>query len=299
MSNLNQFRLIKDQCIVVTNCIEVAVYTEKPFFDAGQGVVQFYESFIKFFGKEITFYGTQNLPCVKPINKKALEMVQFWFAHKPWRRAHYGLRLYSGLHETDARLPAFEMFGSTTSRHAGYLRMALPVEIISHGTKKFLDIVREAIGKFQWLSGYAGYSFYWLPRYLSTLKQVGQYIGPKLLRHPGFNMGDPMYFKKFALDSVLGANWLTLLSSKFCDKLGGFDEMKKKVSPKIDIQELEAGILLIAGEKPEIGDINKGKFLPTYQEISNLLLPIRAKKLRPLTGLTSENTLRWLERFDG
>jgi hypothetical protein len=197
------------------------------------------------------------------------------------------------------------MFGSTVPRHAGYVRLVLPVEILTAGVPKILELFKQALGAFPWVSGYAGYSLFWHARHLEHMRAVSGYIGPRLLRHPGLNMGEPMFFKKWAKDSVLGANWITFLSPRFVDALGSLSSVSRNLSTdslsaRVEIEELPSGVLLRAGAMPEIGDSNRQsvRLFDPYRTVAQLLKPIQVRKLRPLTGLSAENTSRWLERFD-
>ena len=147
-------------------------------------------------------------------------------------------------------------------RHSGYVRLVLPVEILASGVEKILELFRQALGTFPWVSGYAGYSLFWHARHLEHRAAVSRFIGPRLLRHPGLNMGEPMFFKKWAKDSVLGANWITFLSPRFVDELGSLSSISQNLSnhslsARVDIEELPSGVLLRAGAMPEIGDSNR------------------------------------------
>lgn len=305
LTSASELKLLIDDVTVVTTCLEMAAYTDMPFWDAGPGVLQFYRAFFERFSADIQFFYAQNTPRAQAIDNDTFDMLPFWFDHKPWRRSHFGLTLYSGHVEREARPPAFEIFGSTVPRHSGYVRLVLPVEILASGVEKILELFRQALGTFPWVSGYAGYSLFWHARHLEHRAAVSRFIGPRLLRHPGLNMGEPMFFKKWAKDSVLGANWITFLSPRFVDELGSLSSISQNLSnhslsARVDIEELPSGVLLRAGAMPEIGDSNRPsvQLFDPYRTVAQLLKPIQVRKLRPLTGLSADNTSRWLERFD-
>jgi hypothetical protein len=305
VTSASELKLTIDGVTVVTSCFEIAAYTDMPFWEAGPGVLEFYRAFLERFSADIQFFYAQNTPRVQAIDDETLDMLPFWFDHKPWRRSHFGLTLYSGQIEREARPPAFEMFGSTVPKHAGYVRLVLPVEILASGVQKILELFQQALGTFPWVSAYAGYSLFWHARHLEHMTTVSRYIGARLLRHPGLNMGEPMFFKKWAKDSVIGAHWITFLSPRFVDELGSLSSVSQNLSThtlsaRVDIEEVPSGVLLRAGGMPEIGDSNRQsvQLFGPYRAVARLLKPIRVRKLRPLTGLSAENTSRWLERFD-
>jgi hypothetical protein len=104
-------------------------------------------------------------------------------------------------------------------------------------------------------------------------------------------------------NAVKGVNWLTVLGRGCVEALGGIDLIRAAVDPAIEIHERNHAIVLQAGPRPELGDVNRGDRLPlfrsVYHAIEDLHQPmIDAAEPFPMgRDDDEERTEAWLRRF--
>ncbi|OTQ31007.1 hypothetical protein B6D19_10340 [Gilliamella apicola] len=103
-------------------------------------------------------------------------------------------------------------------------------------------------------------------------------------------------------------NWLTILSDQLiADKLGGLEALKERNSDnQIRFYPYSGGVVVRAGEVPELGDVASNPYPKHYVNVNALLKPARAPKLASL-GFGSINgeirfnnrtSKEWQCRFD-
>ncbi len=278
---------------------DLTIYTDVHFPSCSDGVLNFYHTFMDHFASMVAWYTTETMANEKKLTPKVLTAVETWFDDKKSKfRRQYGMSMHSGNDADDYVPPAINIFSSAGKHTANYLRIILPIRSVDADSKLLLDITKNATKHLPFLSGHGGYALYYNTKSQNAKIKAGNLTGPLLLKHPGIDIGATMNTSLQTLKAIKGVNWLTLLNYDFCNKLGGLDNIRNKLSNGIVIHELENGIILQAGAKPEMGDINKGETLPLYREVSQLIRPIRLYKHRQIHGLNMEQTERWFERFD-
>ena len=99
-------------------------------------------------------------------------------------------------------------------------------------------------------------------------------------------------------DGIKGVNWLTCLSDRWLDKLGGVAALRKSLSDDFILHEYPGGVVIQAGPAPEVGDVNYRVPTERYRTLSRLLKPVRARGHAPLLGFDQESTQVWFDRFD-
>jgi hypothetical protein len=104
--------------------------------------------------------------------------------------------------------------------------------------------------------------------------------------------------------AIRTVNWLTFIDDSFVAELGGTDRLANQLGQACPIYSYDGGIVIQAGKRPEIGDINRGFVPQSYKTVSDVLKPIRFDEhQRPLIDAPQpldslEETLRWVKRFD-
>jgi len=293
-----QFQYFEGEVCAATLCLDLTLYVKDPFPDIGEGVVEFYNQFIDRFGKSIRWYATESMGTMAPISPRALSMVPSWFKPSSKPRSEYGMFMHSGQTKEGVGDVAFDMFGDRDSSYTNFLRMAVPASYTDNGVQPFLDLVTGAASKLPFLSGHGGYAF--------ILDTRGRFEGKALRkikewvpRHPGIDIGKPLSTSWYTLDAIKGVNWLTLLNQDFCKRLGGVESIKTKLGPEAVVHPVQNGILIQAGPKPQMGDVNKGENLPVYRNVAKVVHPVRLKEHRPIGWMNEEATMAWFGRFDG
>mgnify|MGYP003493677583 CR=1 FL=1 len=86
------------------------------------------------------------------------------------------------------------------------------------------------------------------------------------------------------------------------EKLGGADALGKALGEPFGVHRFDAGIIIVAGPKPEIGDRNRNIHTPNYKKLAEVLKPIRIHDHpKPYSkGRFAEDGEfeSWLARFD-
>ena len=93
------------------------------------------------------------------------------------------------------------------------------------------------------------------------------------------------------------ATWLTAIGNVFVDKLGGRKAFAT-LDDDIVVHELGAGLLVQAGEKPSLGDVNAGDTLPLYRKVAKFLMPTRYHGHIVWTNVMPPDAKAWLARLD-
>jgi len=104
--------------------------------------------------------------------------------------------------------------------------------------------------------------------------------------------------------SIKSINWLTVLGDDALAKLGGSEVIAQKLGPTCEIRPYRGGLIIQAGDVPQLGDRNRAIVLDEYRRVSELVRPIRfsayKRGLFVLGGGEDEReeTRKWLQRFD-
>jgi Protein of unknown function (DUF3396) len=297
---VSEFKYIKNDICVVTACLELVAFSNASIAEGGEGFANFYQAFRQRFGGSLTLYSTNNMKQMKKVNEKVMEMPLFWFTDEQFRSGvSIGIRLHSGKTPQDAVPPAFEMFcDQRTNTPCSYFRMVAPLDWIDSSKESFIDLARHSLNGFSLLSGYAGYSFFWRVLSVEMNKEATSRIGPWLKRYPGFSHGNVAALPKLASDGIVAIDWLTLLGAEYVNRLGGARNISQSLGPEIQVLTLDNGIVIQAGEQPEIGDINRNQTLPLYHKVGKVLKPIKASGEEAwIQGLNPDEMEKWFDRF--
>ena len=131
-----------------------------------------------------------------------------------------------------------------------------------------------------------------------------------LLRFPGLqavNILEGLYGPKWGglYDGPRCPDWLVPIADSFVEKLGGIEELQRKMAP-FPVHAYEGGAVLQAGEFPCMGGPGLEKGLEGYYHMGKVIEPIRWKNAtaylyseQPRLGLQYDRELgrTWAERF--
>jgi len=108
-------------------------------------------------------------------------------------------------------------------------------------------------------------------------------------------------------EGIKGGSWITILSNRWVDKLGGITELEKSLKKPLSLHSYNGGVLLLSGNRPEVGDVNLDIDTPNYKKVAKILKPIRLNFHPAIHGglfnddvpvLDAERMTKWLNRFD-
>ncbi len=133
---------------------------------------------------------------------------------------------------------------------------------------------------------------------------------PFLKRFPGFDLPNSSRWstqvRRAEKRHIRSINWLTAIDDGFVEELGGMEHVRHALGEHCPIHPYNGGIIIQAGQRPEIGDVNSGIIPEHYRTVAKLLKPLRCEEFlpnlpylpapKPLDSL--EETLKWIRRFD-
>lgn len=112
---------------------------------------------------------------------------------------------------------------------------------------------------------------------------------------------------KHSRTGIRSVNWQTFFSNDWLEKLGGMSYLREAlIEPEIKITPYDGGVIIRAGEWPELGWVNDNPYPPLYVKVNKVLKPIRAAKIGSLgygsiageIRFDANSTAKWLARFD-
>ncbi|VWC97512.1 bacteriophage gp31 protein [Burkholderia contaminans] len=143
--------------------------------------------------------------------------------------------------------------------------------------------------------------------YASGMSQNTKYALPLMKRFPGFDFIDGVDFTMEAEathNRIKCVNWLTVLGDEIVTELGGTGPMRAALEPTCKIHEYPGGVVIQAGENPQLGDATRGDIPEAYRMVARYTKPVRfeaysSRLFRVPDNLDKkEETLRWIRRFD-
>jgi Protein of unknown function (DUF3396) len=169
-------------------------------------------------------------------------------------------------------------------------------EALSRAVLRWSSICRPAHGT-------AGLSL----TFASGMQQNTKYALQLLKRFPGFDLIDGVDFSMEAgvvHNRIKCVNWLTVLDDKLVGELGGKDDMQGALQPACGVYEYPGGVVIQAGENPQLGDAVLGDIPQAYRTVAHYTKAIRfedykGRLFRVPEGLDkTAETLAWVRRFD-
>ncbi|MCX7110681.1 MAG: DUF3396 domain-containing protein [Proteobacteria bacterium] len=131
-------------------------------------------------------------------------------------------------------------------------------------------------------------------------------------RFCALDVDDPSGTMLHCRDGIKSINWLTAVSNRLLERVGGADAVARMAGHEIIVHPYSNGSVFQAGANPQIGDSYQGLIPPAYLALGKALKPIRAAykdtllhaptNYGPVPTGESPNkvfTQRWLARFDG
>ncbi|MCT8348339.1 DUF3396 domain-containing protein [Photorhabdus temperata] len=188
---------------------------------------------------------------------------------------------------------------------SSYLSLVLPWDYLKEqeGMARFMDWLNFLCEQLEPDSGDCGYCLV-LPNdfydYFPLEYQLAQ-------RYSALQVNSAVHTAKLQYEhSVRGVNWITLLSKRFVNRLGGEIWIRKTLAryPDVVISPYRDGLIIRAGQYPDLTPL-PGSVPESYFAINQLIRPIR---VIPREGhslhfygeghFNSTSTLAWYARYD-
>lgn len=290
--------------------LELTVFSTTARAQATEGFLSFYRRFFERDGESLRWYKTNTMKHCRKLPASGID--QFTSILTDRRGASsclLGIEQHSGTTSDDYAPPSFEFFSEEDLSdpedpvQRSFLRICWPVEEASR-PDEVVEFVKSALVGVPFSSGFCGYSYYWNTGNVTAQRRLAHVNREWLLRFPGLNYGDPITFLGFADLGILGVGWLTVLSPSLVDSVGGEDALRDALPEQAALLPIpDAGSVIRAGEKPELGDVNRGELLPSYRIIGSILSSLRVPDEwiaeLPIEGLEDRENMDWYQRFLG
>jgi len=290
--------------------LEFTVFSTAARAEVTDGFLSFYRRFFQRDGEALRWYRTNTMKQCRKLPASGIEQFTSILTDpKAKSSCLLGIEQHSGTSSEDYAPPSFEFFSEEDLSdpedpvRRSFLRICWPVEEASR-PDEVVEFVKSALVGVSLSSGFCGYSYYWNTGNVTAQRRLAHVNREWLLRFPGLNYGDPITFLGFADLGLLGVGWLTLLCPSLVDSLGGEEAVRNALPEQAEVLPIPgAGIVIRAGEKPELGDVNRGELLPSYRKIGRILSPLRVPDEwiaeLPIEGLEDRENLDWYHRFLG
>ena len=183
-------------------------------------------------------------------------------------------------------------------QQANALEMLFPREFLTtHGADAVALMASQMFDDLPCDSGYASIALCYGME--SQIDKAAQIIAPVAFRSHGYDVPDTLHTSPRLGDRIRGARWLTMIGPALVERLGGKAVLVSRLVDGVEIVESKRGLLLRAGEQPEIGDVNRQQPTPLLESVAHALEPVTFfgdSALISLLGGPDART-RWERRF--
>jgi hypothetical protein len=199
-------------------------------------------------------------------------------------------------------LNSFEIHGD---KKRSYIKLVMPWTVLCepNGPERYQEWIVYLCNQVKAEHGYGGLSSilpYDYHSYMPTEYQLAQQFS-------GLTVDSTVHITaRRLLEHIKSVNWYTVLGNSYVERLGGLDAIKQKLSGRgdVEIQSYNNGLLIRAGQYPELGASQDG-LPPAYVAVNKVIKPVRLQETGSLhtyspygDGFTDESTTLWYARFD-
>jgi len=223
------------------------------------------------------------------------DAIEFMFSSEESPLLHVGDYMVAGL--------SMQGWFEQVHKDLSYFRFYLPVEVLQgEGRVHFEKLLLKCFQLLKPLHGSAGLGMqvcyeneefqdleYDIAQEFNAI-DIGSVLGEKDLR-----------------DGFRSINWYTILSDQLLAKLGGINHLIEKIDDeRILLLPFETGVMVRAGDWPELGWIRENPYPELYVKVNELLKPARATEVGSFHFGSIEDEIRfdketsneWVRRFD-
>jgi len=301
----SRFTLTDDGATVATPCVEIVAFAYGLPETLGAGLARFVRVYTDAFGKEQRFYRTGDMKRFRAQDAKAVEGPSHWFSEPDILATKIlGYRAHSGKKAGQIQSPSIRLtLLGPMDPPCFVLRIALPIEW-GEQPEQVIALTQDALAEFPLSSGYAGYSLLWDDPDPLVDREVLQWAAPLMLRHPGLGYGGAVRMSNAAEHGVAAVNWLTFLGAEAAAALGGLPALERSAPAGVSALPLgKSGVILRAGDAPQVGDVNRQDPVPIYRAVGRLVAPVvapdEALDKVIIKGMAEDLRHDWLRRFFG
>lgn len=319
----------------IAPCMSFVLFLEDTL---DEGLLEFYERSMAALGGRITHYLTGTTTRRSPVTERARTMVPTWLTNpRPGKdyfieffgcdrdRGVTGSALELVIRRRPPRPACASAAGELTPdekaeiafgrRLVTILRVCLPLDHELAAPDKFVEWVLgfQLVKAWPFVSGYAGLALnhYSTISATNVLRVMHMKMASFSLRYPGLDWLDTgsvanrvlRYRQEIRgfLPLIRRVNWLTLLSNRSVDYLGGSGALLQQIGTDMPItaRPQEHGLVIQSEPEPRLGDVAHRDFIPAYRRVAAALRTVRMENIEgPGTGFSDEAANEWLNAFD-
>ena len=307
--DLEQFHIVDGRGRELTRLNgDVMVYVDAPLREFRDALLACMERFFDICPRSaLGWYATETMTQFKPVTSRTFAMPGTWWKDGAPRKPLRQLTLKGG--DDHASVPTCGVYLSSAEREdrnfrrfSNYVRFVAPAAVVASKPQVWLEFATWLGNQIPFVSGHAGYVLEANPYHVRDSEAAAF---PLAMRHQAVDIATmargPWSVRR---DRIKNVGWLTLIGAPLLERLGGVEELRRRAGDGLRVVELAHGVLLQAGERPILGDVNRGESLaalvaayaavqPLHAGIEDLFAPFS------LAHDTDEEaaTRRWLFRF--
>jgi hypothetical protein len=290
--------------------IELILFSGKPRAELVHGFIDFYTAVAGAQAMEFRWYQTNVMKTCRRLDGRqaGIDQVALMLTDKKSVKSPFvGVEHHSGPKADNFGPPAFQFFSvedlsdPADPVHQSFVRLCLPPHVAAQSEHLYQSCLAAA-SHLPFDSGYCGYSYYWETGSSDVERELARVNRGWLLRYPGLAPGEPLALINFADKGLLGVSWITFVGQDYVERLGGIDALAAAL-PDAQVTAIEPsrGVAIRAGEKPELGDVNRDQTLPNYGAVGEALAEVRVPdewvENLALVGMNAEQVVEWFNRF--
>jgi hypothetical protein len=304
LSNLLCFK-DKDERIVVMIGLLVTMFFENQLRrEVREAVADVAEDYIRLTRDHLLWVVPNKAKREVRVNWERVKLPREWLPEYPDGET-WSFQFSGGLTARAASAFHIDSFGSSPGHDGGlgFLHASFPLLWFTEDRGTFPDYVLKLCKRVRPLSGYAGLGVLESPEGY-TRREFHSIVREIALRFPGLEVEDRVGHTIHLRGGIKGVNWLTILGERWIKEVGGLDYLRTSLREPFGFYPYDGGLLIQAGPKPQLGDVQANRWPQHYVALAKVLKKIQVKAHpgfhwgRP-NGMTTEETMAWLCRFDG
>lgn len=307
--DLDRFHIVDAKGRELTRlAADVMLYLDYPLGERRDDVLAILEAFYQLCPKDaMAWYASETMTQFKPATSRAHMLPATWWKNGAPQKPLRELQLKCGAnHDSVATCGIYLRSAERSNRSfrsmSNYVRFIVETTFVETSYQRFVDFVHLACDRLPFVSGHGGYVIE-CNQYHPNEAQAAAY--PLAMRFQGVDIAT-MSRGPWAVrhERVKNAAWLTLVGAGLLEKIGGIKGVEAKATDRLAVLSTRHGVVIRAGERPILGDVNRREDLQAYIDAYRLVEPLQAgieTLFAPfdLPGKVDATaaTERWLVRF--
>jgi len=295
-------------------CLAVSFYfADAHTVDKREAVLKIFEDYQQQVGDKFHWTTNPDTGKWKNLSKSAYMQPRDWLLDNPddpWEFVYH-----NGERRSDAANIRFHVLATAKWEQeqgdASYLSLHYPLTWFANHPN---GLTEQALKWAEWLQPLSGHgSIALTDAHRGETHELWETVVKLARRFPGLDIADPLRHSLHTQESVKGPDWLVILADKWVKKLGGEAAIQAALPEPFSLHPYAGGLLIRAGQAPQLGDATLGLYPEHYRDLAALLKPIQINDVQ--RGSHSETShaevmgqavvkfdrkryLNWLNRFD-